>query len=251
MLDPATYPKGTRIGFKYDSIMINAPHYITYLLEKAKDLGAVIVSGALPTSSDLGQALITATNIIAEEAQKQRPIAAFVNATGLGAMKLVPDANMFPIRGQTITVAGHAEKITTINFAPDAEKPADDVITYILPRPGSTTTVIGGTKQKGNWSSEPDPETTKELLQRAKPYASELLDDKGEFNIISEQVGFRPGRRGGPRIELENVGKFIVCHAYGHAGAGEYMNVISFENILTTYRLSKFRWMCEQGFKAD
>jgi D-amino-acid oxidase len=230
--------------------MINAPHYIEYLLEKAKKLGATIISTALPTSSGLQQALITATKMVSEGDQKQGPISAFVNATGLGAMKLVPDEDMFPIRGQTITVSGRAEKITTINFAPNPQRPTDDIITYILPRPESATTVIGGTKQKGNWNDEPDPETTIELLQRAKPFAPELLDENGEFNVISEQVGFRPGRKGGPRIELEKVGDFIVCHAYGHAGAGKYMNFMNFDDILTVYRLPKLCWMCEQSSEA-
>jgi D-amino-acid oxidase len=41
---------------------------------------------------------------------------------------------------------------------------------------------------------------------------------------VSVNVGFRPGRKSGPRIEIEEVGegrqKKVVCHQYGHAGGG-------------------------------
>lgn len=57
--------------------------------------------------------------------------------------------------------------------------------------------------------------------------APELLTDNNEFDILSVQVGFRPSRLGGPRVELELVdnidikhGPKYVYHNYGHAGAG-------------------------------
>jgi hypothetical protein len=33
----------------------------------------------------------------------------------------------------------------------------------------------------------------------------ELLDEKGSFRVLSQQVGLRPSRTGGVRIEAENV----------------------------------------------
>jgi len=227
MLNPNTCPKGTRVGFKYLSLMINVPQYLQYLLQKAKDVGAVVIQDVLPTSLGFEAALTKAIEIVNEKSKvvQRRDITAFVNATGLGASTLVPDATMFPIRGQTITVSGEADQITTINFEPDLQKPSESVITYILPRPHSNTTVIGGTKQVGDWNPEPDQETIRELLARAKPFATELLNDKGEFTVLSCQVGFRPGRQNGPRVELEKYGDFTVCHAYGHGGAGMDVSV--------------------------
>ena len=68
---------------------------------------------------------------------------------------------------------------------------------------------------------------TKEILEAAKAWAPELLNWKGEFEVLSEQVGLRPGRKGGARVEIEELeaGELVVCHAYGHAGAG-YQNSI-------------------------
>lgn len=64
-------------------------------------------------------------------------------------------------------------------------------------------------------------QTTKSILEGCKDLAPELLNEHGEFEIISVQSGLRPSRKGGPRVEAENVGsRFAVVHAYGHAGAG-------------------------------
>ena len=71
------------------------------------------------------------------------PVDAFVNATGLGAKVLVGDDNMFPTRGQTITVKGEASALRT--------REAVDDVKYVIPRVGSGTTILGGTREKGSW----------------------------------------------------------------------------------------------------
>ena len=54
-----------------------------------------------------------------------------------------------------------------------------------------------------------------------------MLNEKGEFDVLGEQVGLRPQRKGGPRGEVERMGKEegIVVHCYGHGGAG-YQNSV-------------------------
>lgn len=143
-----------------------------------------------------------------------------VNASGLGAHTLVPDPNVYPIRGQTVTVKGEAKQITTM-FYPDENA-------SITPRVGSGISVLGSTYDEGNWTPVPDPETTKKIVERCKPMAPELLNEQGEFDIVSVDVAFRPGRKGGPRVEIEEIEcpcsirskKRVVCHTYGHAGGG-------------------------------
>jgi D-amino-acid oxidase len=156
-------------------------------------------------------------------------ISAFVNATGISAFKLVPDPNVYPVRGQTVTVAGEASQITTFDCFPSNPTPSSTPIIYILPRPHSNTTILGGTKQIGDWNAEPDLQTTEEILRRAKEWAPELLDKNSEFEVLSVQVGLRPGRKGGARVEIESLDKVTVCHAYGHAGAG-YQNSVGTAN---------------------
>ena len=51
--------------------------------------------------------------------------------------------------------------------------------------------------------------------------APELLDRDGHFEVLSDQVGLRPSRKDGPRVEIDVlVGGVAVVHSYGHSGAG-------------------------------
>lgn len=163
----------------------------------------------LPTKYGLASAL----SFTKEVTQKHGlgSIHAFVNATGLGARELVPDDKMYPTRGQTVIVEGEAEKASTFEGI--------DHIKYVIPRTDSGKSVLGGTKQAGNWSTEVDHETTKEILEGCKPLAPELLKD-GKFKVVKVMVGLRPSRKGGARVEKENVDGRWVVHSYGHSGAG-------------------------------
>jgi hypothetical protein len=207
-------------GQQYDSIMINVPEYLKYLLSTVESLGVTTIRATLPSSTSLIGTLTTTKEVLRDKLGTD-DVTAFVNATGLSARSLVPDSKVFPVRGQTVTVAGSAKRITTVNHAP---RDGNEHITYVLPRPNSRTTVLGGTKQAGDWTAEVDGKTTEDILQRAKEFAPELLNEKGEFDIISVQVGLRPGRKGGARVEIEEIGSYLVCHAYGHGGAG-YVNL--------------------------
>ena len=72
-----------------------------------------------------------------------------------------------------------------------------------------------------NRSTEIDQETTERILHGCTELAPELLGDDGQFYILRLQVGLRPLREGGPRVEAELVdGKYDVVHSYGHSGAG-------------------------------
>ncbi|KAF2675546.1 nucleotide-binding domain-containing protein [Microthyrium microscopicum] len=219
-------PKGISEGYSHTSIMINAPMYLAYLLHKVKALGATTVQYILPTST-LEAALDAAESHI-DQTTSQAPIAAFVNATGLSAGKLVPDLAVYPIRGLTVLVRGTASKCTTVQYGAEAaaEKEAANIgITYVLPRPRANETVVGGTKLVGNWDAEAYLGEVEAILARAKEFAPELLNAEGKFNVISAQVGLRPGRKGGARVEMEIMDGRRVCHAYGHSGAG-YQNSI-------------------------
>lgn len=73
-------------------------------------------------------------------------------------------------------------------------------------------------------NGEPDTNLTVNILKNCAKVAPELLDEKQYFNVTSEQVGLRPSRTGGARIEAEKV-KFghlevDVVHSYGHSGGG-------------------------------
>lgn len=125
---------------------------------------------------------------------------------------------MYPIRGQTVLVKGEAETIFT--------RSGENYGSYCIPRPGSGSTILGGTKEKGVWSETPDPQVTERILKHAALNIPELMTGPdGGFEVISVQCGLRPGRKTGARVEKEVVGSRKVVHAYGHAGGG-YQNSI-------------------------
>lgn len=200
---------------------INVLQYLPYLQERARIAGAIMFQSKLPTDGGLEKALATAEGI--SHALGRGNVDCFVNATGLGALKLCNDQHLYPIRGQTVLVKGEA-KVTRTRY--HVGKIGVGSTSYCIVRPGSGTTILGGTKDKGNWSPEPDPKVTETILERCAWMAPELLTaTDGGFEVLSVQCGLRPGRTGGPRVERETVGAREVIHAYGHAGGG-YQNSV-------------------------
>jgi glycine/D-amino acid oxidase-like deaminating enzyme len=217
---PADAPK-IKYGAASRAISINAPKYLFYLQERARALGVVIFQSRLPTDGGFGKALAYAEGI--SHAINRGKVDVFVNATGLGAIKLCGDTQMFPIRGQTVLVKGEADATRTRYHDGSFGK---GTISYCIVRPGSGTTILGGSMEVGNWSEKPDPEVTARILKRCALLAPELLTgEEGGFEVLSVQCGLRPGRNGGPRVEKEVMGARKIVHAYGHAGGG-YQNSI-------------------------
>jgi glycine/D-amino acid oxidase-like deaminating enzyme len=165
-----------------------------------------------------------------------------INATGLGARTLlgVEDSLVHPVRGQTVLVkAPHVRK--NINHKDAHERPEEKC--YIIPRPGPEGHVIlGGVQQAGRWDTQPEPDTARRIIERALKACPELSRDgtvEG-VEIVSHNVGLRPSREGGIRLELEErvIGKGVdgrllphgakggrgrrvaVVHAYGIGPAG-------------------------------
>jgi D-amino-acid oxidase len=212
---------------------INVPQYLAYLLSQAQSQGVEIVKARLDTSKGFLHALKEAEDLVFSSSHSQpqgsanssssKPVACFINATGLGALTLCNDTNMFPIRGQTVLVKGEAHSTIT--------RAGSNYRAYCIPRPGSGTTILGGTKDEEVWDSEPDETATEGILKRNAWQVPELLTgDDGGFEVLSVQCGLRPGRKGGPRVEGELIvdeqgGRARVVHSYGHAGAG-YQNSV-------------------------
>jgi len=197
----------------YRAMCVNVPRYLLYLQDKGKALGVTVVKAKLQTDAGLERSLKAVDSRIGG-----LRVDCFVNATGLGAAKLCKDEAMYPIRGQTVLVKGEAHVTQT--------RVGDGYSAYCIPRPGSGSTILGGTKQVGNWQEAVDPATTRLILERCSYIIPELMTGAdGGFEVISVQCGLRPGREGGPRMEKETVGGDKVVHAYGHAGGG-YQNSI-------------------------
>lgn len=232
----ATNPpvKGYAAAVKYNSIFVDVPMYLDHLRQSFEKTGGRIIRHKLQVGRGLRDAIDEATKLVERQlGENEAANSAFVNATGIGARALCGDEAVFPVRGQVLLVKGTAKEAVS-RIGRDVTT-NEDFVAYIIPRPLSGVTVIGGCRQEGNWSAEEDPKITKQIIQRCAPLAPELLTGPGRtFEILGCQVGLRPARKGGARIERENVmdgrrTKRVVVHAYGNGGAG-FQNSIGVAN---------------------
>ncbi|KAI9279047.1 FAD dependent oxidoreductase [Umbelopsis sp. AD052] len=197
----------TVIGHSYTTVAVNTPHYMQWLVR-------------LFTQS--GGKLKRATLAHVQDALKYCPDAqSIVNCTGLQARFLggVKDEKVYPTRGQVVVVnAPHIKKTLTSMVG--------DGTSYIIPRSNGHV-ILGGTRQAHDFNSEVDMETAKEIMEKTVRLLPELAHGKGVkgLDIVRHNVGLRPSREGGPRIENEMTtttsGKpLLITHCYGHGGYG-------------------------------
>lgn len=94
-----------------------------------------------------------------------------------------------------------------------------------MPRNFEGGTVIGGTKEPGNWDLEPSLEVRERLIRNFVATYPRIADASGSVTVLQDVVGRRPTRHGGARIEKEELapGRTIV-HAYGLGGRGYEMS---------------------------
>jgi len=185
------YPAGKKC-WSYSTLMMISTSYLKWQMEQFKANGGIVVQRRLESLEEIDGTY----DII-------------VNCTGLGSRQLVNDPEMYPIRGQLITV--DAPWIKNV-FVYETE---DNEITYVLPRTDSV--VLGGTADVGNWSTQVDPLVSKGIMERCCLFIPAL----STANILYEVVGLRPGRNT-VRLEVDNtlLRKSTVIHNYGHAGQG-------------------------------
>jgi D-amino-acid oxidase len=188
VVDPRPgYPRGWRLQLP----VAEMDTYLAYLVGRLEQAGGTVTRqrlAALPTSGVV------------------------VNATGLASRALAGDPSLHPVRGQVVRVGqtGVEEWLLV------SETAADERPLYVVPR--EQDVVVGGTAQDGDWRLAPDPDTARELLERAIALVPQLAGAP----VLAHRVGLRPAR---PQVRLETVphedgSPGGVVHCYGHGGAG-------------------------------
>ena len=81
---------------------------------------------------------------------------------------------------------------------------------------------MGGCYQLGNWESQVDPNLAVRIMKRAVDLCPSITGGKGieHLSVIRHNVGLRPLRLSGTRLEKEKIGELWVVHNYGHGGYG-------------------------------
>ncbi|KAI0275122.1 FAD dependent oxidoreductase [Gloeopeniophorella convolvens] len=217
-------PAGAKSGVQFDTFSVNPEVYLPWLKSQLEERGVSFVRRRL--------------NSLDEASEVAGEGGAIINAASLGARSLlgVEDTKLYPIRGQVVLVhAPNVNDFVTI-FPEDTTKPTE--ATYLIPRASTPGMVlVGGTFQPNNWDTSISIPTANGILTRAKELVPELADPT--TRIHSHNVGLRPAREGGPRVEAQfvdvpskdplvprlsgvsgEVKTVLVVHAYGFGPAG-------------------------------
>ena len=139
VLEPGKHRFGIHWLQQFSAMQIEPQIYLQAMLED------VLVAG--------GKIVVRKFNTPAEVAAL--PDEVVFNCTGLGARALFGDTDMVPARGQLVVFLSQPELDYNLTYGS----------TYIFPR--SDGVITGGTFERDVWSTEPDPETTKQILTGA------------------------------------------------------------------------------------
>jgi D-amino-acid oxidase len=176
-------------GYAVEVPVVDTTIYLGYLAARFADAGGMLVSGTH---------FETLSNV--EPAYEL-----IINCSGIGAGRLLPDPEVEPHRGQVAVVA----KLSL----PYAVVCDDPPLMYAIPR--TSDCVLGGTNDVSD-NMQPLPADTERIVNEA---ARALGLDPPP--VLAEQVGLRPYRRLGVRVQREEVadGRTVI-HNYGHGGSG-------------------------------
>jgi len=183
-------PPRTTFGIKYTSLAMNPSMLLPWLKEKLIAKGCHFVRAEVSSI---------------EQARDLTKAKLIVNASGVGARKFAQDENVRPVRGQTMFVK--------TDFSELVMKEGTEY-TYVIPRAGSGVVIMGGIKSN-RLDAEVDVELKNDILMRVNRITNGAFEGL-DTSTVTDLVGFRPGRKGGLRVEREGD----VVHAYGVEGAG-------------------------------
>jgi len=223
---PSDYPlpANTKSGVQFDTFSLNPEVYLPWLKSELESRGVKFVR-------HLVKSLDEACELAGENG-------AVINATALGARSLlgVEDTKMYPVRGQVVLV--HAPNVNEFVAVFPANTTNVSELPYLIPRPSPPGLVlVGGTFQPNDWDTSLSIPTAHRILTRAKELVPALAEPT--TRILSHNVGLRPAREGGPRVEAQFVNvpskgplvpelsgastdskTTLVVHAYGFGSYG-------------------------------
>ncbi|KAF8858687.1 FAD dependent oxidoreductase superfamily [Acephala macrosclerotiorum] len=199
LLEKAELPQGVVWGAKYRTWCLNSPVYCAHLLRKFILKGGKTRRHNLSSIEDVFAMVVNVHTI--------------VNCSGFG----FGDPNVFITRGQTCLVSNPCDRTIT-------QQNSDGTWSFVIPRPLHGGTIVGGTKEPDDWTSDASLATRDEILDKVAKMFPQILNAEGKFDVIEDIVGRRPTRRGGLRLEVEWAGQEDasrkIIHAYGAGGRG-------------------------------
>ena len=186
----SSLPDGVSLGVQYQTVAMNPTLLLPWLHSQLLAAGVTFIRATVSSLSS---------------ARELAPTKIIVNASGLGARELARDEAVKPVRGQTMFVRTDFEECVMREGSE---------YTYVIPRAGSGGVIMGGIKSD-RLDGEVDTELKGDILRRVNRITGNRFGSL-DVGSVQDLVGFRPGRKGGLRVEREGD----VVHAYGVEGAG-------------------------------
>ncbi|GAA5901734.1 FAD-dependent oxidoreductase [Sporobolomyces salmoneus] len=185
-LEKSECPEGA-LGVSFDTLSVNAPKYCQYLANELRRKGVTIERRYVRDIEEVFGCF--------------GGVGMVVNATGLGAKSIagVDDQAVRPIRGQTVLIKSDCLRCTMDSSDPNSSA-------YIIPRPGGEV-ICGGSYGVDDWDLSVSPSHATRILShclRLDPSISRDGTLEG-IEIIRDNVGLRPSRSSGPRVESETI----------------------------------------------
>lgn len=212
IIEKSKLPPNVKFGAQYDSWCLNSPLYLQFLERRLKMYFNVD--------------FISTSLVSLEEVSLMFPNSVIVNCSGMGlCFNGLYDPDCFKVRGQTLLV--RPPKDCIYNNMTVSYRLADNKYSFVIPRPFDGGIIVGGTRQPGNLKSKPDMDDKNELVSNALKRFPELaVNIKGEkkLDIKKINVGFRPMRKGGVRLEREVIKNTKIIHCYGFGSSGFEMS---------------------------
>ncbi|EHY57852.1 hypothetical protein ABEF95_014293 [Exophiala dermatitidis] len=202
ILDQAALPEGAKWGCQYQTYCVNVKIYCEWLANRFVSRGGRILQHRLSSAAE-----------VFEFAQLKNigRVHTIVNCSG---RNFDQDPKVKYIRGQTVLVKQQYDKTVT-------RQNRDGTWAFLIPRPCGGGTIVGGTKELDDPETSPRPETRQKLLQQSVRYYPDFVDSVDKFDVVKDNVGRRPWREGGYRIETEVISpRKTIVHGYGAGGRG-------------------------------
>ena len=194
-------PAGAEFAVEFNTVTINAPKYVHWLFEQCQKNGVKFERRTVSSLSELNDQSGSGGEGV------------LINASGLAARELVPDPDVYATRGQTVLVENTTDLRDTLS------RVGSDYLSYLIPRPGDGSgLIVGGCQQPHNEDYNVDHDLAARMLDWAKHKYPGVFPQDHEFKVIKHNVGLRPSRKGGVRVELDRENR--VIHSYGIGGWG-------------------------------
>ncbi|KAG0293831.1 hypothetical protein BGZ98_002023 [Dissophora globulifera] len=214
--------QGLKSAYTHRAPIINTDKAMAYLM------ALVTVKGANLETQTFGKKTIKE---FGEKLLKDHEAHLIVNATGLGARKLVPDKDVYPVRGAVKRVentrTGNFRHLKDAYLVP-AQRNSEGHPTktiFIVPR-NDDVLYVGSIIQPNVYvqALTPDSPEVKVMWNRAGDFMQSLLY-ASMVPLYPFAQGLRPFTKKNAKVRADPSVNFPLVHNYGHGGSGWTLGV--------------------------